>query len=155
MIRNMEVNRKRWLKYELGKRKTKLVIKTYARMLISGKIEWEKLGNLYRPDQKIPVATFKRLLRQEETQKMVSEELEKLLSDEDVTGKYSIQGRKKVFELAMEKKDLTNANRSLDAFDSMLDLKPDTKKFIQTTEIDFSHLLPDAYKEDKSLPPGE
>ncbi len=155
MIRDMSTNRKRWLRYELGKKKTKLVIKAYARMLVTGKIEWEKLGQMYRQDQKIPVATFKRLLRQEEVQRMVSEELEKLLSDEGITAQYSIKNRKVVLEKAIKKEDLTNANRALDSFDDKLDLKPDTKKFQQITEFDFSQYLPDRHKEDKALPSGE
>ena len=65
MIRTMEENKRRWIKYELGKTKTKLVIKAYVRQLVSGKIEWEKLGMMYRPDQKQPVWTLKRLLKQD------------------------------------------------------------------------------------------
>jgi len=147
MIRDMASNRKRWLKYELGKTKTKLVIKTYVRMLVTGKIEWEKLGQLYRPDQKIPVATFRRLLRQEETQRMVSEELEKLLSGEGITAQYAIKNRKIVLEKALEKGDLTNANRVLDSFDDKLDLKPNEKKFQQIQKIDLRAFLPKNMKE--------
>ncbi len=75
MIRDMEENKRRWIKYELGKFKTKLVIKTYVKMLMSGKIEWEKLCQMYRPDQKQPVWTLKRLLKQTETQNMITDEL--------------------------------------------------------------------------------
>ena len=137
----MEDNRKRWLKYELGKTKTKFVIKAYARMLVTGKIEWGKLGQMYRPDQKIPVATFRRLLKQEESQKMVSEELEKLLSGEGITAQYAIKGRKIVYEMAIDKGDLSNANKALDSFDDKLDLKPNEKKFRQTTEVSYIDLL--------------
>ena len=149
----MASNRKRWLKYELGKSKTKLVIKTYVRMLVTGKIEWEKLGQLYRPDQKIPVATFRRLLKQEETQRMVSEELEKLLSGEGITAQYSIKNRKIVLEMAIEKGDLTNANRVLDSFEDKLDMKPKEIKFQQTTEISYVELLKQA--ERKKLGSGD
>jgi len=148
MICDMETNRKRWLKYELGKTKTKFVITAYARMLVTGKIEWEKLGQMYRPDQKIPVATFRRLLRQEETQRMVSEELEKLLSGEGITAQYSIKNRKIVLEKSIEKGDLTNANRALDSFDDKLDLKPNEIKFQQTTEISYVELLKQAERKE-------
>jgi hypothetical protein len=121
--------------------KTKLVIKTYARMLVTGKIEWEKLGQMYRPDQKIPVATFRRLLRQEETQKMVSEELEKLLSDEEITHQFAIRERKEILKMAKEKQDLTNYNRALDAFWDLLDLKPSEIKQIRTTQFDWKGAL--------------
>jgi hypothetical protein len=150
----MEENRKRWLKYELGKTKTKLVIKAYVRQLVSGSnIEWEKLGQMYRPDQQQPVWTLKRLLKQEETQGMVSKELEKLLSDEGVTAQYSIKNRKKVFEMAIEKQDLSNANKALDSFDDKLGLKPIETKYQQTTQIDYKALLKNV--ERKELGSGE
>jgi hypothetical protein len=150
----MEENRKRWLKYELGKTKTKLVIKAYVRQLVSGSnIEWEKLGQMYRPDQQQPVWTLKRLLKQEETQGMVSKELEKLLSDEGVTAQYSIENRKKVFEMAIEKQDLSNANKALDSFDDKLGLKPIETKYQQTTQIDYKALLKNV--ERKELGSGE
>ncbi|MCH7774259.1 MAG: hypothetical protein IH784_07615 [Bacteroidetes bacterium] len=81
MIRDMETNRKRWLKYELGKFKTKLVIKTYVKMLMSGKVEWERLANMYRPDQKQPVLTLKRFFKQRETINMITEELKEKIED--------------------------------------------------------------------------
>lgn len=137
MIRSMEVNRRRWIKYELGKRKTKLVIKAYVRQLVTGKIAWEKLGQMYRPDQKQPVWTLKRLLKQEETIRMINEELDKLLSEEGITHQFAIRERKEVLEMAKEKKDLTNYNRALDSFWELLDMKPNEIKQIRTTQFDF------------------
>ena len=148
MIRTMEENKRRWIKYELGKTKTKLVIKAYVRQLVSGKIEWEKLGMMYRPDQKQPVWTLKRLLKQEETQRMVNEEIDKLLSDEGITPKFVIQQRKGILEKAIEKNDLTNANRALDTFDDKLDMKPKETKFQQTTEISYVELLKQAERKE-------
>ena len=141
MIRDMTSNQKRWIKYELGKTKTKLVIKAYVRQLVSGKIEWEKLGQMYRPDQQQPVWTLKRLLKTEETQIMVNEEFDKLLTDEGITAKFTIKKRKEVLEKAIEKNDLTNANRVLDSFEDKLDMKPKEIKFQQTTQIDYKALL--------------
>jgi len=141
MIRTMEENKRRWIKYELGKTRTKLVIKAYVRQLVSGKIEWEKLGQMYRPDQQQPVWTLKRLLKQEETQRMVNEEIDKLLTDEGITPKFTIEQRKKVLELAIKKEDLTNANRAIDSFEDKLDMKPKEIKFQQTTQIDYKKYL--------------
>ena len=141
MIRTMKENKRRWIKYELGKTKTKLVIKAYVRQLVSGKIEWEKLGMMYRPDQKQPVWTLKRLLKQEETQRMINEEIDKLLSDEGITPKFVIEQRKELLKSAKEKGDLTNANRILDSFEDKLDMKPKETKFQQTTEISYVELL--------------
>ena len=132
----MEVNRKRWLKYELGKTKTKLVIKTYVKMLMSGRIDREKLGTMYRPDQLQPVWTLKRLLKQEETKKMVEKEIDKLLIGEGITPQYCIQQRKLILEKALKKDDLTNANRAVDSFDDKLDMNPKGQKVI-TSQIDY------------------
>ncbi len=148
MIRDMASNRKRWLKYELGKTKTKLVIKAYVRQLVSGKIEWEKLGQMYRPDQQQPVWTLKRLLKQEETQRMVNEEIDKLLSDEGITPKFVIEERKELLKSAKEKGDITNANRILDSFEDKLDMKPKETKFQQTTEISYVELLKQAERKE-------
>jgi len=153
-FRSMEENKRRWIKYELGKTKTKLVIKAYVRQLVSGsKIEWEKLAMMYRPDQQQPVWTLKRLLKQEETQRMVNEEIDKLLSDEGITPKFTIEQRKKVLELAIKKEDLTNANRAIDSFEDKLDMKPKETKFQQITEINYKAMLEDA--EDKQLGSGD
>jgi len=148
MIRDMASNRKRWLKYELGKTKTKLVIKAYVRQLVSGKIEWEKLGQMYRPDQQQPVWTLKRLLKQEETQRMVNEEIDKLLSDEGITPKFVIEERKELLKSAKEKGDITNANRILDSFEDKMDMKPKETKFQQTTEISYVELLKQAERKE-------
>ncbi len=153
MIRTMEESKRRWIKYELGKTRTKLVIKAYVRQLVSGKIEWEKLGQMYRPDQQQPVWTLKRLLKTEETQRMVNEEIDKLLTDEGITAKFTIKKRKEVLEKAIEKNDLTNANRVLDSFEDKLDMKPKETKFLRTTQIDYKKYL-EGYDK-KELEEGE
>ena len=66
---------------------------------------------------------------------MVNEEIDKLLSDEGITPKFTIEQRKKVLELAIKKEDLTNANRAIDSFEDKLDMKPTEIKFQQTTQI--------------------
>lgn len=141
MIREMELNKKRWLTYELGKTKTKLVIKTYVKMLMSGRIDWEKLGTMYRPDQAQPVWTLKRLLKQEGTKRMINEEIDKLLSEEGITPSFVIKSRKEVLSKAIEKEDLTNANRVLDSFEDKLDMKPKESKFITSTQTNYMALL--------------
>lgn len=141
MIRDMEVNKKRWLRYELGKTKTKLVIKTYVKMVMSGRIDWEKLGTMYRPDQAQPVWTLKRLLKQEETKRMINEEIDKLLNEEGITPSFVIKSRKDVLQKAIDKEDLTNANRVLDSFEDKLDMKPKESKFITTTQTNYMAFL--------------
>ena len=74
---------------------------------------------------------------------MVNEEIDKLLSDEGITPKFTIEQRKKVLELAIKKEDLTNANRAIDSFEDKLDMKPKETRFQQTTVTNYKALLED------------
>jgi len=144
MIRDMETNRKRWLKYELGKFKTKLVIKTYVKMLMSGKVEWERLANMYRPDQKQPVWTLKRLLKQEETKNMITDELIKVMAKHDIGEDTVIEGEKWVYNKSKEKEDLASAIKMLATWAGRCDLNPTEvkeTKFREIIQVDYKAML--------------
>ena len=118
-------------------------------MLMSGRIDWEKLGTMYRPDQAQPVWTLKRLLKQEETKQMVNEENDKFLSEEGITPHFVIKNRKEILKKGLERGDLTNCNRVLDSFEDKLDMKPKEIKHIQTTQVDYRKIL-DTIKQEKN-----
>ena len=143
MIRDMEENKRRWIKYELGKFKTRLVIKTYVKMLMSGKIEWEKLGQMYRPDQKQPVWTLKRLLKQTETQNMITDELIAVMAGHEISQDTVIEGEKRILKKAEEKEDLTNALKVLTTWAGRVDLNPtDVKQtFSISSKVDYKAML--------------
>lgn len=85
---------------EIRKERTKRTVRAYARMLISGTIDWEKLANIYRTDQKIPIATVKRLLKLKGIARMLREELDKLLTGQGLTPEYTLSKIKVAMELA-------------------------------------------------------
>lgn len=50
-------------------------------MLINdGKIDFEALGKIYRPEQKKPTATVRRFLKQKVAKQMVEEKLKEILA---------------------------------------------------------------------------
>lgn len=54
---------KSWLEIEAKRSRTKTAVSLYVRqVLTNGKPDYEALGKVYRPDQRIPAATFRRLL---------------------------------------------------------------------------------------------
>ena len=113
---------------------------TYAQMLISGKFDWGALIRTYNRTEQMPEVRAKRVLRRKHIQEMVQEELYKIVSkfiDQDEV----ISKRLEVLNAAIEKGDLSNANKALDSFDEKLDLKPVKQHQIQTTETNWIELL--------------
>ena len=80
-----QVKPKSWKEREAGKTRTKNVVTAYVQQLLSNnKVDFKKLGQIYRPDQAIPEATVRRLLKQKEIQTMVEKKLNELLTAKGV-----------------------------------------------------------------------
>jgi hypothetical protein len=71
-------------------------------------INWDLLGRIYRPDQRIPAATFRRLLRQDRIQQMVDEETSRLLASQGLSLLEIARRYRKLIDDALEKGDLKN-----------------------------------------------
>ena len=113
----------------------------YARMLLSGKVDWVKLGRVFQPHQKMPDIKARRIVRQRMVQDMVQEELLKLYEKEGVTPENVIASEKELLMECKEKKDLTNWNKLLDKWRESIDLKPVKQHQITTTETNYLELL--------------
>jgi hypothetical protein len=70
-----DTSSKSWQEREAGKTRTRNVVTLYVQQMLAGKLDYEMLGRAYRPDQKIPAATARRLFRQDKIQEMVCQEL--------------------------------------------------------------------------------
>lgn len=114
-----------WVTSEMRRTRTKLVVKLFAQQLLAGQVDYELLGRIYRPDQKIPAATVKRLLRQEKIQNMVKDEVAKELKGIGVDTRFTLHTIRKAIEIAEAKQDAANMLRGADTLVDLLDLKPD------------------------------
>jgi hypothetical protein len=112
-----------WVENECGKERTKRMTRLMAKMLLAKEVDFDALGVAYRQDQKIPRATVKILLRQEEVQKMVTEELEKLLEEEGITRKSVVQDAVKAKDLAEKMGDSGNMFRVVKWFGELLEVE--------------------------------
>lgn len=138
---------------ELTRKNAKAVIKAYAKLLIEqgGEIsneQFEQLARMFRSDQKDPVATFKRALKDKAVKEMLAEELTDLLKGEGITPIEIIRTYK---ELKRDAQEIANAEQDISAmrlvlavnnkFADMLDMKP-AQRIIQTQidEIDFADI---------------
>ena len=148
-----QVKPRSWKEREAGKTRTKNVITAYVEQLISdSKVDFKILGNIYRPDQDIPEATVRRLLKQKEIQTMVEEKLKELLTKKGVTKETVIDLHLKALEMAESKADISNFLRATENFMKLLDMEPSKKITTDTLELDYTKKIEDAIaQEDRKL----
>ncbi len=108
-------------------------VKVWAKMLINNNIDYKKACNVYKRNEKIPEATVKRLLKRKVVQDMLVEEIEALFEKEGVTPEFVIKNQKKVLDMSLDKKDLSNANRVLESFRDSLNMNPSKRITISET----------------------
>jgi hypothetical protein len=108
-------------------------IKVYARMLLNGTVDFNKLGKVYNSKELIPEAKAKKILRNREVAQMVTDEIAKIYESNGITPDFILKKRLEVLNEALsnDKKDLTNANKVLESFESKL---IDNKKEVSSTE---------------------
>jgi hypothetical protein len=111
-----------------------------------------EIGNLYRPDQKIPEATFLRAVRTKTGKVMLRSELTGLMAEHGITPAHVITQHQKIIEDALASGQLGVAEKANKQFIEMLDLTPDKVTVTEKLEggIRFDHLIA-AREETKQL----
>lgn len=128
---------------DLQKSRLKRFAALYAKMLLNGEIEWNKLGRVYNTKEQIPELKAKKLLRSKDVQQMVTDEILKIYESNGITPDFILKKRLEVLNTALseDKKDLTNANKVLESFESkLIDNKKETTS-TETQQISFVTML--------------
>lgn len=145
-------NSRKWLEKELNKPRGKRLIRAYVSMLMNGKIDYKQLGVIYRQDQEIPEASVKRILRYTETQDMINKELEKALSDNNVTLDFLIDKRKEIINLSKDKEKLDIMLKAVEGFEDMYNMRTPIKETKQLTQsFNYKELLENGEKKEITL----
>ncbi len=140
-----------WADKELGKTRTKNLITAYVEQLLSNKpVDWDTLGNIYRPDQKTPAATVRRLLKQEVVKDMVDKKLKEVLVNKGVTEEFVLDTMLEAIEIAKNKLDAGNLLKAADNLQDLLEMKPSKKIVTDTLEIGSSTKLLDEIEENEN-----
>lgn len=122
-----------WAEQEEKKTRTKRVVKLYARIFLAQEGElseddWEALGRVYRPDQKVPVATVRRLFKEERIIDMVAEELKKLLGGKGLTEEAVLDMYESIRKRATKLGQMGVAKSIVDTYRDMLAMKAEQKR---------------------------
>ena len=134
-----------WHATESKKGRGKRVAKIYAKMILSGKIDFNMLGNVYRPDQAIPAATVRRLIKSESMVTMIDEALNKELKEVGIDPKWVIEKLKAAVLMAEAKLDPNAMLRGTEQASKLLDMLPKESKHTAVLEYSvdkelFSHI---------------
>ena len=133
-----------WAEKEVGKTRTKNTVNAYVHQMLGGKgVDYSVLGKIYRPDDKIPEATVRRLFKQEEIKTMVDKKLQDILVEKGVTKDMVIDITLEGIDIARTKMDANNMFKGADSLADYLEMKP-TKKFVtETLELDMTSTIAD------------
>ena len=113
---------------------------------------WDTIGSLYRPEQKNPGLSAKRLFKLKQVKKMIEDKLKDILINKDIDEGFVLDVIKDAIDVARVKEDSGNMIRAAKELSEFLDMKPKTKQFTETLEVDISHQIADSYeKQTKKL----
>lgn len=114
-----------WADVEARKTRTKRTVHAYALMVIDGQgVDWKKLGLIYRPDQRIPAATVRRLFKQEAIREMIDKRFRELISARGITEGDVIDMLLGAFKTAEANKDAKEMRMVAEDFRDMFDMNP-------------------------------
>jgi len=144
---------RKWDEEEGGKMRSKNTVTAYAQMLINdGKVDFQALSKIYRPDQKEPIATVRRFLKQKVAKKMGEEKLKEILSKKSISKEFAVDNIVVALKMAEEKGDVNNFLKANDYLMDLLEMKPNKKMITDTIQVDMTQQIADTIaKEDKRL----
>tara|TARA_R100001082_G_scaffold85361_1_gene51932 strand:+ start:410 stop:1159 length:750 start_codon:yes stop_codon:yes gene_type:complete len=147
------INPKHWIETEIRAKRFDRVLTAYMAQLMSpNPIDWNVLGNIYRPDQEKPAVTVKKLFKQEKVQTMVKDELKKILSDKGISESFVLDTILDAIEVAKTKQDAGNMLKASSELSDYLQMKPDKKIQTERLEVDVTKQISDTInKESKRL----
>lgn len=113
-----------WVEREARKGRTKRAVKQMAQYIVANEpVDWDHVGQLYRPDQAVPRATAKRLFKQARIQEMVQHEVEEALQTEEIDRTGVIKLFKDAYDMAIDERQPASMVRVAENFSDMLQMK--------------------------------
>lgn len=143
----------RWEDKEARTTRAKNAVTAYVTDIVKGeKPDWEMIGKIYRPDQKCPEATVRRLFKKQRIVDMVEKKLKEILIDKGISQELALDLQIEAIDMARKKGDISNLLKVSETFMDLLNMKPGKVVTTDTMEIDMSNTIIDAIeKEDKKL----
>ncbi len=141
------VSTKTYEELEANKSRTDLAIDAFLTYKMAGlPPDLEKIGKLYRPDQKNPAIAAKKMLKSKEVKKIMTDKLKEILIDKEIDEGFVLDVMKDAIDVAKTKEDPANMIRAAKELGDFLDMKPKTKQVTESIEMDMTHQIEDNYE---------
>jgi hypothetical protein len=145
-----------WAEREAASRRTKAAVKVYVAMMLLGRIDWQRLGDVYQPGNPLRVPVLKKLIKKERIKKMIDKELHAQLKEQGMDTDFVLQTIKEAIGIAKAKKDPSNMLRGAEDLMDVHGMKADTKKALPAAEFQIPAGLMESMAEaTAALPPKE
>ena len=142
-----------WVNKEIRSTRFKNTVTAYVEQLLSDTgVNWDILGNIYRPEQRIPAATVRRLFKQQEVREVIEEKLKEILTSKGITQELVLDLHLEAIEVARGKLDPSNMLRATENLMDLLEMKPGKKITTESVEFGISSSIADQIaSEEKKL----
>lgn len=134
--------------YEIRRPNFRKAMKKYAFLYITqqgvvSEEQVEDVGRVYRPNDPLPAASFRRMLKTTEAKTMLTAELKGLMEEHGVSPGQVIRQHQRIIDLAIIEGQFSVAEKANSRFMDMLDLMPNKTTVTKTIQgsIGWGHLL--------------
>tara|TARA_R110000824_G_scaffold215674_3_gene402245 strand:- start:1697 stop:2482 length:786 start_codon:yes stop_codon:yes gene_type:complete len=133
-----------WVRKEIKSTRFKNAVTAYVAQLLSpNAIDWDVIGDIYRPDQKTPAATVRRLFKQQEVREVIEDKLKSKLAEKGITQEMVLDLHLESIEMSRVKRDPSNMMRVTESLMDLLEMKPGKRIVTETMEIGLSSGIAD------------
>jgi len=144
------VSTKTYAELEAQTGRADLAVSAYLTYKMAGlQPDMDKIGSIYRPDQKNPAIAAKRLLKTKEAKKMIEDKLKEILTDKKIDEGFVLDVIKDAIEVAKVKESSADMIRAAKELSVFLDMAPKQKQVTDTLEIDMTSQIQDNYEKQR------
>jgi hypothetical protein len=144
------VSTKTYSEIEAQSGRAELAVNAYLAYKMAGlSPDMDKIGSIYRPDQKTPAIAAKRLFKTKEAKKMIEEKLKEILIEKDIDEGFVLDTIKDAIEVAKVKESSADMIRAAKELSIFLDMAPKTKQVTESLEVDMTHQIEDNYEKQR------
>ncbi len=132
-----------WQANERHRSRLKKFTKLYARMKLSGNIDYKTLCNVYGDyKEKLPDVKVKRLLRSQTVQNMIESEILSLYESNGITPESVVNDERDILHLSFNTNDMSNARQIVHKWGARIGLDPkEVKTSISLVTTDYRKML--------------
>lgn len=131
-----------WIDKEVNSPRFKRAISAYAKQIFDGKVDIDAIGKMIRPDVRNSTWLWRRYLKNTRVQEIVTEELEKLYTEQGITKRTVIALEQEALQMARDSGDGNLLLKVANTLGKRLGMDNETK-LLTTNSVEMSQITKD------------